>query len=97
MSESTIRSVAGSGLAALPWCCIAPAAFAVSGVATAGIGTALSSATPLFLIASVVFLGRALYLALVKRRGPRWVRAVASVSAPMIAALWAFRLEWLGS
>ncbi len=60
MSESTIRSVVGSSLAALPWCCIAPAAFALSGVASAGVGTALKSATPLLLIASVAFLGRGL-------------------------------------
>ncbi len=94
MSESTIRSVVGSGLAALPWCCIAPAAFALSGVASAGVGTALESATPLFLIASVAFLARGLYLAQVERRGPWWVRAVVWVSAPLVGALWAFRLGW---
>ncbi len=94
MNESTIRSVVGSSLAALPWCCIAPAAFAVSGVATAGVGTALRFATPLFLVLSLVFLGRGLYLALVRRHGPRWVRAVVLVATPLIAALWAFRLGW---
>ena len=94
MSESTIRSVVGSGLAALPWCCIAPAAFALSGVASAGVGTALKSATPLFLITSVAFLARGLYLAQVERRGPTWVQAVVWVSAPLVAALWVFRLGW---
>ncbi len=54
----------------LPWCCIAPAAFAVSGVAMAGIGTALQSAMPVFLVLSAGLLGRSLYLALVKRQGP---------------------------
>ncbi len=92
MSEGTIRSVIASSVAALPWCCIAPAAFAISGVATAGVGAALGSATPLFLLVSILFLSRALYLALVRRRGPSWVRAVVVVSTPVIVLLWAFRL-----
>ena len=92
MSESTLRSVIGSSLTALPWCCIAPAAFAASGVVTAGVGTALGSATPLFLVVSVAFLTRALYMALAKRQGPLWVRALVVGSTPLIAGLWAFRL-----
>ncbi len=96
MGEGTLRSVIGSSLTALPWCCIAPAAFAASGVATAGVGTALGSATPLFLVVSVAFLTRALYMALAMRQGPLWVRALVVGSTPLIAGLWAFRLGfWL--
>jgi len=91
MSTGTLKSVLGSSLTALPWCCIAPAAFAVSGLATAGVGTTLSGATPVFLVVSIVFLARALYLALIKRRGPKWVRAVVVLSTPTIALVWAFR------
>ncbi len=95
MSDQSIRSVMGSGLAALPWCCIAPAAFAVSGVAMAGVGTALQSAIPVFLVLSVGLLGRSLYLALVKRRGPIRVRAIVLLSTPAIALVWAFRFGWV--
>ena len=92
MTSNVIRSTVGSVATALPWCCIAPAAFALAGVAMAGGGTALAQATPLFLIVSVGLLGRALFLSLVRRRGPRWVRGVVLTSAPLVAALWLFRL-----
>jgi len=91
MSIGTLKSVLGSSLTALPWCCIAPAGFAVSGLATAGVGTTLSWATPVFLVVSIVFLARALYLALIKRQGPKWVRAVVALSTPAIGLVWAFR------
>ncbi len=58
----------------------------------AGVGTALGSATPLFLVVSVAFLTRALYMALAKHQGPLWVRALVVGSTPLIAGLWAFRL-----
>ena len=92
MSECTLRSVIGSSLSAVPWCCIAPAAVAASGVVTAGVGTALSSAMPLFLVVSVALLARALYMALAKRQGPLWVRALVVGSTPLIAGFGAFRL-----
>ncbi len=92
MREGTLGSLIGSSLTAFPWCCIAPAAFAASGVVTAGVGTALGSATPLFLAVSVAFLTRALYMALAKRQGPLWVRALVVGSTPLTAGLWAFRL-----
>ncbi len=95
MSESSIQTVMGSALAALPWCCIAPAAFALSGVATAGIGAGFEWAIPVFLVLSVGLLSRSLYLALVRRQGPNWVRAVVMVSAPAIALVWAFRFGWV--
>ncbi len=82
-------------MTALPWCCIAPAAFAVSGVALAGIGTALQPAMPVLLVLSAGLLGRSLYLALVKRQGPMWVRAVVLLSTPAIALVWAFRFGWV--
>ncbi len=95
MSDGSVRSVMGSALAALPWCCIAPAAFALSGVATAGIGTGLESALPVFFVLSAGLLGRSLYLALVKRQGATWARAVVLVCAPAIALVWAFRFGWV--
>ncbi len=91
MSAGTLKSVLGSSLTALPWCCIAPAVFAVSGLATAGVGTTLRWATPVFMLVSIVFLARALFLALIRRRGPKWVRAVVVLSTPAIALAWAFR------
>ncbi len=93
--ESPIRTTVASAMTALPWCCIAPAAFAVSGVAMAGIGTALQSAMPIFLVLSAGLLGRSLYLALVKRRGPMWVRAIVLLSTPAIALVWSFRFGWV--
>ena len=95
MSDGSVRSAMGSALTALPWCCIAPAAFAVSGVATAGIGTGLQSALPVFLFLSAGLLGRSLYLVLEKRQGPTWVRAVVLAPAPAIALVWAFRFGWV--
>ncbi len=95
MSDGSVRSVMGSALTALPWCCIAPAAFAFSGVAMAGIGTALQSTMPVFLILSAVLLGRSLYLVLVKDQGPVWVRSVVLMSTPTIALVWAFRFGWV--
>ncbi len=93
--ESPIRTTVASAMTALPWCCIAPAAFAVSGVALAGIGTALQPAMPVLLVLSAGLLGRSLYLALVKRQGPMWVRAVVLLSTPAIALVWAFRFGWV--
>lgn len=95
MGGHGVRSVVGSGLAALPWCCIAPAAFAVSGVAVSGVGVALQSAMPAFLLLSVGLLGRSLWLSLVRGRGPVWVRAVVALSTPVIGLLWAVRLGWV--
>ena len=95
MSDRSVQSVMGSTLAALPWCCIAPAAFAVAGAATAGIGAGLKSALPVFLVLSAGLLGRSLYLALVKRQGPPWVRAVVLLSTPAIPLIWAFRFGWV--
>ena len=69
MSDDGVRSIVGSTLAAVPWCCIAPAAFAVSGVATAGIGTGLRLSMPALFALSAGLLGRSLYLALVKAVG----------------------------
>ena len=97
MSNDGIESALASLAAALPWCCIAPAAFALGGVATAGAGTALAQATPLFLIVSAGLLARAFYLSLVRRRGPRWVRGVVLASTSLVAALWFLRLGfWPG-
>ncbi len=81
-----------SATMALPWCCIAPGALALGGVATAGAGAVIAEATPILLVVSVGFLGRAVYLAGIRRSGRPWARAVALVSAPLVAALWAYRL-----
>ena len=88
---SPIRSTFASAVTALPWCCIAPAVFSMSGAAVAGVGVGLRSATPLFLAVSLGFLTRALYLSLVRRQGPRWVRMVTLTSVLAVTFLWGFR------
>jgi len=82
----------GSALTALPWCCIAPAAFSAAGVVTAGVGSAVAQATALFVVASLAFLARALHLALIRRQGRPWVRRVTVVSALLVVGLWSVRL-----
>ena len=97
MTGGTIRCSFGSVFAALPWCWFAPAVFALGGVATAGVGTAIAWATPLFLVLSLAFLGRALHLALVRRHGRFWARVAALAFAPLVAGLWIYRLDlWPG-
>ena len=88
---SPISSTVASALSALPWCCIGPAVFSLSGVAVAGVGVGLRTAIPVFLLASLGFLARALYLSLIRRRGPSWVRAVTVGSAVVVLAAWSFR------
>ena len=88
---SPLRSTVVSAVTALPWCCIAPAVFAVSGAAVAGAGAGLQTATPFFFAASAGFLGRALYLSLLRRQGPRWVRRVTVASAVAVSLLWTTR------
>ena len=88
---SAIRSTLASAVTALPWCCIAPAVFSVSGAAVAGVGAGLRTATPLFLVVSLGFLARALHMSLIRAQGPRWVRAVTLISALAVTVLWGFR------
>ncbi len=88
---SAIRSSLGSAVTALPWCCIGPAVFSLSGAALAGIGAALRTATPIFLMVSLGFLARALYLSVIRRQGPRWARTVTVTSALALSLLWGFR------
>ena len=86
-----------SAVTALPWCCIAPAALGLGGVATAGAGAAIAEATPVMLVASLGFLARSVYLAAVRRSGRPWARAVALVSAPLVMAFWLYRYgPWVG-
>ena len=81
-----------SAMTALPWCCIAPAALGLGGVATAGAGAVIAEATPVMLVVSLGLLGRAVYLAGVRQSGRPWARAVALVSAPLVVGFWAYRL-----
>ncbi len=90
-ARAAAHSVAAA-VAALPWCCIGPAMLSTTGVALAGLGAGLESATSVFLIVSLGFLGRALYATTVRRQGPRWVRGVVWLSTPAVIGLWAFRL-----
>ena len=89
---SAIRSTWLSALTALPWCCIAPAAFAMSGAAVAGAGLAIQTATPALFVVSLGLLARALYVSLIQRRGRRWVRGLVLGTTPLVVALWCFRL-----
>ena len=88
---TAVRSLGASILTAVPWCCIAPAAFAVSGVAAAGVAPWIQAGTPLLLVATVLCAARAVYLSWFLRRGRPWTRAVVVVSLPLIAGLWLFR------
>ncbi len=86
-----VHSVAAA-VAALPWCCIGPAMLSTTGVALAGLGAGLESATSVFLIMSLGLLGRALYATTVRHQGRKWVRGVVWLSTPAVIGLWVFRL-----
>ncbi len=88
---AALRSLGASIVTAVPWCCIAPAALAVSGVATAGVASWIQEGTPLLLVVSTAFGARALYLSWFLRRGRHWTRAVVAFSFPVIVGLWFFR------
>ena len=91
-----MKGPVGSSLAALsgslPWCCIAPAALASAGLTATGLGLLVQRLTPWLLAASVLLVGRSLHLALVRRRGRPWARALAVAAAPAVVALWTARL-----
>ncbi len=89
---SAIRSSLALAVTALPWCCIGPAVFSLSGAAIAGVGALLRTATPIFLLLSLGFLARARYLSVIQRHGPRCVRIVTVTSAFGVSLLWGFRL-----
>jgi hypothetical protein len=59
---AALRSLAASLATTVPWCCIAPTALAVSGIATAGVASWVQVATPFLLLASAEFVMRAVYL-----------------------------------
>ena len=90
--KGPVSASLGSTLTALPWCCIAPAVFSAAGVVTAGVGSAVAQATPLFVGASVLLLGRALHLAMIRKQGRPWVRGVTVASAVFVLGLWSARL-----
>lgn len=87
-----LRSLGASIAAAVPWCCIVPAALAVSGVATAGVASWFQAATPPLLVASAASGARAVYPSGFQRCGRPWSRAVVTFSFPVIVALWIVRL-----
>lgn len=89
---AALRSLGASLVTAVPWCCIAPAALAVSGIATAGVASWIQAGTPLLLLVSVGFGARAVYLSWFLRRGRPWSRAVVAFSLPAIVLLWLVRL-----
>lgn len=89
---AALRSLGASLITAVPWCCVAPAVLAVSGVATAGMASWLQTATPLLLVASAAFGGRAVYLSWFRRRGRPSSRVVVTLSLPVIVGLWLVRL-----
>lgn len=95
MTSSALRSIGGSAAAAVPWCCIAPAVLALSGVAVAGAASWIQSATPILLVMSVALGLRALVLSWVLRRGRPWTRWVVAGSLPLLVGLWLFRFDLL--
>lgn len=87
-----LRPLAASIATAVPWCCIAPAALALSGVATAGAASWIQAGTPLLLGISAATGARAVYLSWVRKSGRPWSRVVVTLSLPVIVGLWWFRL-----
>lgn len=86
-----LRALGASIATAVPWCCIAPAALAVSGVATASVASWIQAGTPLLLVASAVCGTRAIYLSWFLRSGSPWSHTVVGFSFPLIVGLWLFR------
>lgn len=95
MTSSSLRSIGGSAAAAVPWCCIAPAVLALSGVAVAGASSWIQSAMPLLLVLSVALGLRAFVQSWLLRRGRPWTRWVVTVSLPLLVGLWLFRFDLL--
>lgn len=85
------RLASWGGILALPWCCVVPAALAVSGV---GAGVAGNLTGPLgwgsFLL-SVALIARANWLVWVRRQGARAARRWTVSFSAIAVALWAWR------
>ena len=79
--------------AAVPWCCVLPAGFALLGLTGAGVArVATADLLPVFLGLTAVFLGRAHYAMHVRQQGNRWSRRIVWISSFLAAAMWVPRL-----
>ncbi len=86
-----LRSAGWGGILALPWCCLVPAALAVSGV---GAGVAGSLTGPLgwgSFTLSVALIARANWLVLVRGQGAPGVRRWTVIFSMAAVALWTWR------
>lgn len=79
--------------AALPWCCMLPAGFALLGLAGASIAQVTAiRLMPYMLTLSFLFLGRAHYLLHVRKQGAPWARWIVWLSTALVIGLWVPRL-----
>lgn len=96
-NESRLTASLG-GVLALPWCCIVPAALALSGAGAGLAGSVWGSVGWAFLGLSVALIMRANWLVWVRRQGARAARRWTVVFSTFAAAAWLWRvgpyLEW---
>lgn len=80
-------------LTAVPWCCLVPAAFALAGVAGAGVARlAAVQVMPALLGVSILMLGRAHYLIHLRQQGSPWSRRIVWIATALVAVMWGPRL-----
>ncbi len=78
---------------ALPWCCIIPAGLSFLAVSFSAVGRLwLGQLTWVFLPLSILFLGRAIWLNVIKRQGALWSRWVTAGATVLMISLWIFGL-----
>ena len=81
-------------IASLPWCCVLPGLLSVIGLAGAGAAAVDVLAGPaeyVLLGLSVLFLGRAHYLASWRGHGTRWSTTAVWISTVMVVLLWLYQ------
>lgn len=67
--------------AAVPWCCVLPAGFALLGLTGAGVArVAAADLMPVFLGLTAALLGRAHYAMHVRHQGNPWSRRIVWIS-----------------
>lgn len=80
-------------VAALPWWCVVPAAFASAGLASTVAARWVMAGSPLLLFVTVASLSRAHYLIWVKHHGSAIARVLTVAATAAAISLWAVRLS----
>ena len=80
-------------LAALPWCCVVPAALASAGMASTVAARWLMAGSPFLLLLTVASLSRAHYLIWAKHHGSVLARVITLVATAAAIVLWGVRLS----